>query len=152
MSRTRALRSVTQNFLSTYSSRYSDRQGYWLFGFLSEVPLLEIDLLGDRYRRCDAPEEDARLLAMDAFVGQLAKARLSESRLAHARLIVTTSPRRTMRIAGGPLRQGRAMTFAVTVTTIGGTDYQASCTKFVAPHDPAVELRSRRAEGVSPKE
>ena len=37
----RHLKSVLAGFLGTYTSRYSDFQGYWLFGFIVEV----IDLM-----------------------------------------------------------------------------------------------------------
>ena len=145
MATQRVLRSVTKNFLATYTSRYSDRDGYWLFGFLSDNPQLEIDLLGDRYRRSGEPSEDARLFAMDAFVDQLAKAKVAETRLRSARLSISTSPQKTERVAGGTLRQGREMTFVVVVAMDAGTTYEARCTKFVSPHDPALELRSARA-------
>jgi hypothetical protein len=145
MATQRVLRSVTKNFLATYTSRYSDRDGYWLFGFLSDNPQIEIDLLGDRYRRSGEPSEDARLFAMDAFVDQLAKAKVAETRLRSARLSISTSPEKTERVAGGTLRQGREMTFVVVVTTDAGTTYDARCTKFVSPHDSSLELKSARA-------
>jgi hypothetical protein len=146
MATQRVLRSVTRNFLETYTSRYSDREGYWLFGFLSDSPQLEIDLLGDRHRRSEDPPEDARLFAMDAFVDQLTKARMAEARLRSARLTISTSPQRTDQVAGGTLREGREMTFAVVITTNTGATYDARCTRFVARHDPSLELRSTRAE------
>ena len=146
MATQRVLRSVTRNFLATYTSRYSDREGYWLFGFLSDNPELEIDLLGDRYRRSDDPAEDARLCAMDAFVDQLAKAKVAETRLRTARLSISTSPQKIERVSGGTLRQGREMTFVVVITTDAGATYEAICTKFVAPHNPSLELRSTRSE------
>jgi hypothetical protein len=151
MATQRVLRSVTRNFLATYTSRYSDREGYWLFGFLSDAPQLEIDLLGDRYRRSDDPSEDARLFAMDAFVDQLTKAKMAEARLRSARLSISTSPQKTERVAGGTLRQGREMTFVVAVTTNTGATYEARCTQFVAPHDPSLELRSTRADPRPPQ-
>jgi hypothetical protein len=38
------LRAVTKIFLGTYASRHTHRSGYWLFGFLSDVSELEMDL------------------------------------------------------------------------------------------------------------
>ena len=41
------IKSVLWNFLGTYMSRYSDYDGYWLFGFLIEdMGELEINILG----------------------------------------------------------------------------------------------------------
>jgi hypothetical protein len=42
----RVLNSVLRGFLGSYSSRYSDFDGFWLFGFLvSDLALMEVDLL-----------------------------------------------------------------------------------------------------------
>jgi hypothetical protein len=42
----RKIRGVLHNFLATYSSRYSDYDGYWLFGVLAqESGHLQIDLV-----------------------------------------------------------------------------------------------------------
>lgn len=142
MSIRRALRAVTRNFLGTYTSRYSDRNGYWLFGYLAETTKLEIDLLGDRYRRGEEPSEDARMLAMDAFSDQLIKAGVPETSLRTASLTIATSSTIEERLVVGIRRAGRAMTFDVVVVTDRGASYEASCRKFVAPHDPSLELRS----------
>jgi hypothetical protein len=48
MPSSRTLRAVLHNTLGTYLSRYSDYDGYWLFGFL--VPRL-IELKFDLLRR-----------------------------------------------------------------------------------------------------
>jgi hypothetical protein len=45
-------------------------------------------------------------------------------------------------MAGGVLRRGYEMTFAVEVSTVEGTTFHSAITRFVAPHDPAVELQS----------
>jgi hypothetical protein len=143
MSRPRVLRAVTKNFLGTYTSRYTDRDGYWLFGFLADGPPLDIDLLGDRYRRSEEPAEDARLFAMDAFLDQLMKAKLPESRLRTGRLAISASPTPVEQLAGGLLRKGREVIFTVAVTTDRGGKYGATCTKFVAPHDRASNSGAR---------
>jgi hypothetical protein len=48
----RIIKSVLHNFLGTYTSRYSDFNGYWLFGFLvGDISQVAVDLLGaDRYQ------------------------------------------------------------------------------------------------------
>jgi hypothetical protein len=140
----RVLRAVTKNFLGTFTSRYTDRHGYWLFGFLPDEPL-NIDLQGDRSRRGDDPCEDARMSAMKAFLDQLNKAKFPEARLRDARLSISTSRTPVERMVGGYRRTGREMTFAIVVTPDRGQEYRAICTKFVAPHDSSIERRSARA-------
>jgi hypothetical protein len=146
MSTRRVLRSVTSNFLGSYTSRYSDRDGYWLFGFLSATPALDIDLLGDAARSGDEPSEDARIFAIEAFDDQLIKAGLSKDRLRTARLAIATSSTPVERLAGGNVRTGREMSFAVVVETDRGVGYTVFCKKFVAPHDPTLEGRSARTD------
>jgi hypothetical protein len=146
VSTSRVLKGVTENFLRTYTSRYSDHRGYWLFGFLVEDAQLDIDLLGDRYRKSEEPAEDARMFAMDSFVDQLMKAGVPEPRLFTARLFISSSGTTSERLAGGILRKGREMKFVVVVVTKEGARYEARVTKFVAPHDQAVEHRSRRGD------
>ena len=42
----RAMKSVLHNFLETYTSRYSDYDGFWVFGFIVETMLpANIDLM-----------------------------------------------------------------------------------------------------------
>lgn len=44
----RAIRGVLGNFLGTYTSRYSEHDGYWLFGLVvAELGELEVNLLAD---------------------------------------------------------------------------------------------------------
>ena len=47
MATRRVIKCVLGNFLGTYTSRYSDFGGYWLFGFLvADLAELQINLLG----------------------------------------------------------------------------------------------------------
>ncbi|MCE9583307.1 MAG: hypothetical protein K8T20_12535, partial [Planctomycetes bacterium] len=46
MARRRTIEGVLYNFLGTYTSRYSDFDGYWLFGFIVEsTSQLTLDLM-----------------------------------------------------------------------------------------------------------
>ena len=38
------IKSVLRNFLETFASRYTDYDGYWLFGFLVEHDLNELGI------------------------------------------------------------------------------------------------------------
>jgi hypothetical protein len=72
------------------------------------------------------------------------KAGVPEARLHVARLFISTSATAADHVAGGILRTGRLMKFAVVVVTKLDARYEARLEKFVAPHDPTVEHRSRR--------
>jgi hypothetical protein len=131
----RVLRSVTKNFLGTYTSRYSDRQGAWLWGFLCGGPDLDIDLLGsDRSRNGSEPAEDARVLALERFADQLAKVHFRERRLKDARLSVVTLPPVYEETVRTTRRKGHIMSFRVSVTTDLVWTCEASCGVFVAPY------------------
>jgi hypothetical protein len=45
MASLRAIKCALHNFLGTYSSRYSEYSGYWLFGFLvNDLTRIDFDL------------------------------------------------------------------------------------------------------------
>jgi len=140
------LKGVLSGFLGTYTSRYSDYKGYWLFGFLSSIHLLEIDLLGDSESRGTEPVELARCLAIDAFADQLAKVAMPESCVRRAGLVIRIVGEPVEEVAGSSLRRGNHVAFYVEVETDQKKIFRATRTVFVAAHDPAVELRSTRAD------
>lgn len=142
MAKVAALQSVVTNFLRTFTSRYSEYRGYWLFGFLCGHPRFEIDLLGDEHCHGRDPFEVARSRAVEDFLDQLACARISPSKLASARLTIRTGDEPFEQVAGGVLRHGYQMTFDVTATTQEEITYFSACAHFVAPHDPALERQS----------
>jgi hypothetical protein len=147
MANRRMLKGVINGFLGTYTSRYTAYQGYWLFGFLiAETPLLQIDLLGDRERRGRDPVELSRCLAVRAFADQRAKAHLRESCVRRAGLAIRVLAERVEEVAGGSLRRGNHVSFDVEVESDHGKTYRATRKIFVAPHDPAVEMRSTRSD------
>jgi hypothetical protein len=143
MPNSRALNGVINDFLGTYTSRYTDYCGYWLFGFLCRGNWqLQVDLLGDRRFLDRTPEEAASSLAVHLFVDQLRKVGMPASHVREARLTIRTPDQTVVQVAGGVLRRGYEMTFEVDLTSDQGKRFQARSTRFVAPHDPAVEERS----------
>ena len=73
----RAILGVLGNFLGTYTSRYSDYEGYWLFGFLvTDIGELRIDLLAPSAGESDAPLGVAVRSAAAQFADQVQKAGL----------------------------------------------------------------------------
>jgi hypothetical protein len=144
MPSSRTLRAVLHNALGTYLSRYSDYDGYWLFGFL--VPRL-IELRFDLLRRsehADMIEIRAAERAVSAFREQLAKAGLPLDRIRSADL----SLRREMALVdldidGVPAR-GWAVVATARAETKSGLRFERRSVVRVAAHNPAVERRSAR--------
>jgi hypothetical protein len=57
MATRRVIKSVLRNFLGTYTSRYSEIRGYWLFGFLvPDLGELHFDLLSRRADRLETAQ------------------------------------------------------------------------------------------------
>jgi len=73
-----ALRGVLAGFLGTFTSRYSDFDGYWLLGFLVKEREIVIDLLADPSDD-SSPVSAARHLAAVKFGEQLQKSGLPRS-------------------------------------------------------------------------
>ena len=147
MASRRVLKGVLANFLHTYASRYSDFDGYWLFGLVVEqLERLEVDLLqADGDAENIRPVEFARRLARLRFREQLAKVGLGLDRVKAAFLILSRA---------GDARPGHVNVDAATgwpvsctarATTDLGRVFETTLTiRFVAPHDPAKEHWSGR--------
>ncbi len=142
----RSIRGVLANFLATYTSRYSDYDGYWLFGFLvGALGELEIDLLAPVPSPTDDPLSSARHSAPIKFLDQLRKARLEPSQLRDARLTIRELPGPVEGFVNGFSCSGRKVEFAAEAVLTGGRRHRVDQTLFVAAHNPATEHRSARA-------
>src|SRR5206468_1458652 len=83
----RVVKAVLKNFLGTYTSRYSDYCGYWLFGFLvGDLDEVQFDLLTRAGGNQNTPRAVATLLAATKFADQMCKAGLKPSQFRDARL------------------------------------------------------------------
>ena len=142
----KAINGVLHNFLETYTSRYSDYDGYWLFGMLiGEPEQFCIDLLGANCKASEnAPMAAAAQLAATKFKEQMEKAGLSLSCVREAKLTVTKSPDPKTGYVNGHRSAGFDLNFAARAVSLGGRPYGCEKSVFVAPHDPDVELRSVR--------
>ncbi len=138
--------SCAHNFLGTYTSRYSDCDGYWLFGMLvGEVRELKIDLLNPSIGTTDsAPVTAAIRLAAQKFREQMEKAGLSASRVQEAQLDVTKLPDSQRGLVNGRMCAGYNVRFSAKVVYENGTIFKRELSVFVAPHNPAIETRSAR--------
>jgi hypothetical protein len=151
MTTDRAFRGVVRNFLSTYASRYSDYQGYWLFGFIvSSLSEFRVDLLTPAVPDPHTPSSAlAAYLAHQKFTEQVQKARLDLSRLRGATLLLARKTPPVYGFVNGHRSAGHVIAFRATAVTETGRSYSAELEVFVAPHDPAIENRSASANATS---
>lgn len=148
MTRRRHITAVLHNFLGTYTSRYSDYGGYWIFGMVvRDGQHLEIDLLDSAYDATEtSPVAVTMQIARRTFTEQLGKARLRTGWIREARLIITRSTSTRNDVVDGHMRTGYDVSFAATAVSDLGRTYESARSVFVAPHDPSVERRSARAK------
>lgn len=68
------LMSVVHNFLETFTSRYSDYDGYWVFGhIIQELENEEVNLLKPRTDETNTPKDLIKKIAVEKFFQQLKK-------------------------------------------------------------------------------
>jgi hypothetical protein len=146
MPRAREIVGVLYNFLGTFTSRYSDLDGYWLFGKLvSSTNEFTIDLMSSGASSAEsAAMASARELARRKFREQMEKAGIPVSTLREGHLRVTKSPGSRMGLVNGQVSAGHELKFVATVFLNSGKHYANERPVFVAPHNPAIEQRSNR--------
>jgi len=146
MATRRTVRGVLGNFLGTYTSRYSDYDGYWLFGFLvADLAELRIDLLATQVDDANTPVSVAVRSAVGKFDDQVRKAGLVRSQVREACLTIRRLPGSVEGPVNGHSCAGYNISFSAGVLMDGGRRYEREQIVFVAPHDSKVELRSARA-------
>lgn len=138
-----AIKSVLHNFLGTYTSRYSDYEGYWLFGFLFlKFRTLRIDLLLPNVGETDTPEVAFAIqLASQRFKQQLEKAGINIADILNAAFIIRVMPEVVQGVVNNNICWGQNFRFTVKVKTIHKTKYERELSVFVAPHNPKIESR-----------
>jgi hypothetical protein len=147
MATRKAIKSVLDNFLGTFTSRYSDYGGYWLFGFLvTEAESLNFDLLTISPQPESGPVSIAANLAVQRFQDQLAKHRLDISYVHTASVVVERLPLTVDGQVNGRSAIGYQRRVSASAVTDRGRRYQSERSFFVAPHNPRAELRSTRAD------
>jgi hypothetical protein len=149
------LKSVLAGFLGTYTSRYSEFEGYWLFGFLLDAPpQLKVDLLEDCSKPAGEPAMRVAVeLARTKFAEQLEKAHVPRAQVRTALLSIERPDTAVVRQVGyegssaalvARIRRGYDLHLRVEVVTENGLLVVAESTVFAASHDPAHEFRSGR--------
>lgn len=146
MATRRAIRGVLGNFLGTYTSRYSDYDGYWLFGFLvAGLGELRIDLLSPSADELDSLLGLVVRSAGAKFADQVQKAGLVRSQIREAWLTVRKLPEPAAGSVNGVPCAGHEVSFKAEALMEDGRRYEREQLVFIAPHNAEVELRSARA-------
>ena len=139
---TRAINQALYGFLGTFTSRYSECDGYWLLGFLVGREPLLIDLLHQSTipAMSGDPVDVARAVAFERFKVQLSKARIERDEVQSATLRIETLGGVHGLVAG---RAGRRMRFRTAVIVKGGRSVERAVDVGVAVHDPKFERQSQ---------
>jgi hypothetical protein len=151
MTRRRCLRGAMHNFLGTLTSRYSDVDGYWVLGLVvDDLDHLSIDLLADSNMDAGPTPLAAFIrMARKRFREQIGKQRIPDSWVTSGCLEITKPATRTDGYVNGHVRPGYQVAFAARVESDLHAVYASHTCVFVAPHDPAIEMRSARRRAVS---
>lgn len=139
--------SVLRGFLGTYVSRYSDLDGYLVFGLAADgLDGLEVDLTIDAPPPSLDSFSEVRRLAIRRFAEQLAKVGLSGSVVRSATLAIRRTPEaQNYHVeTGRRVPSGHDYTFTVSVVTDLGRPYRAECRAFIAPHADVFTRSTRR--------
>ena len=138
----RVLKSVLHNFLGTYTSRYTDFNGYWLFGFLVDIAVpIEFDLVGRASASLDPCIGAAARYAHRAFRDQMQKARLQMNVVRGAAVTVQKLPGEIRGQVNSHLCVGHTFSVHARVVSGTGAEYQSTRNIFVARHDAQREHR-----------
>ncbi|ADB17350.1 hypothetical protein Psta_2681 [Pirellula staleyi DSM 6068] len=149
--RRKSIRNALQGFLGTYTSRNSDLGGYWLFGqLLVRKPSYQFSLMGWACHT-NPIEETAWRLAISRFTDQVRKAKLSLKIVRQAVLEIDTNPEQVTGMRSGKTTSGHLVTVTIRCLLDNGQSYENQRTFFVAPHDPAYEIkRATNPDSLSP--
>jgi hypothetical protein len=142
----RAIKGVLDNFLGTYTSRYSDYNGYWLFGMLiGDVEEMSINLLSSTENESpNTPLGTATKLAIQKFREQMEKAGLDLSYAREASVHFKKLPGAAEGFVNGRICPGHTIQFVARVVSHSGYAHERERRVFVAPHNPQFERKSDR--------
>ena len=140
----RVIHAVLHNFLGTYTSRYSDHNGCWLFGqIVDKFERIEVELTSaDGVESPDSLIAFTANLAVAKFSRHMRLSRLNPSYTREARLVISKLPGQVVGQVNAFLCTGCLLSFEVRALSDHGRLYNCEKRVFVAPHNPAWELRS----------
>lgn len=138
--------SLLDNFLGTFTSRYSQFDGYWLFGFLvNECGEIAVDLLSESPADAgNSPLERTAQIARVKFAEQLEKLQIHPHYLSAATLTIRLPGENVSGEVNGQNCLGFEVTFSAQAVSDRGASYRSERKLFVAPHHPSNERRSAR--------
>ncbi len=140
------MRDKTVCGVGTYTSRYSDYDGYWLFGFLvSDLAEVRINLLEAPSSESDIPAGTAARPAARKFADQTHKAGLVPTQIKEAWLTIRKLSTPVGGLVNGFCCTGHNVRFFVEAVVDGGRRYEREKVMFIAPHRADIESRSTRA-------
>ena len=143
------VKGVLDNFLGTFTSRYSDHNGYWVFGMLvGDLGELRIDLLRSIEGKFDnTPLGTVTKLAAEKFREQMEKTGLAVTYAQEASIKIKKLTDPTNGFVNGRRCPGWTFQFTARVVSHSGYACEREKSVFVAPHNPKVEQRSARPPG-----
>ena len=145
MPRRTEIKGVLGNFLSKFASRYSDYDGYWLFGLLvNENEEISIDLLLPFHSNTTSIVSVTQRIASSTFQNQIVKAQLPLSVIHNATLNIVKTDRVVKCCNHGMWRDCFGLRLCVRVRTDLGRKFKREKFVFAAAHNPAFETRSTR--------
>jgi len=137
--------------LDTYGSRYSDYDGYWIFGLLArETDSVSFDLLSsDAPASSSSVVSEACRLAREKFQEQLQRSHIPTDCVSGAKLTIQKIGDSKVGPVNGHISHGHQVSMVAEAVSDLGKKYRAERFLFVAPHDPSIEHRSvRRKEPI----
>jgi hypothetical protein len=147
MASRKPMKGILQNFLGTYTSRYSDYNGYCLFGmFVSDLDELKINLLTTENIAGESkPMAIARQLAATKFSEQVNKVGLAISQVREAHLTIKKLAALKKGVVNERVTTGHEVQFLAMAVLDNGKTFESKTVEFIAPHNPEVERQSTRA-------
>jgi hypothetical protein len=147
MASRKLMKSVLRGFLGTYTSRYTELDGYWLFGLLVEsLEVMTIDLLNPVVPTATPAAVAATKLAADKFADQMQKAGIPSPLVGAAVLVIRKDNLGWRSFAGRPRPvSGFEVSFTVSATMDTGRVYSDRVRELVVPQTSGLFGRSGRA-------
>ncbi|HSI62782.1 MAG TPA: hypothetical protein VLE43_06675, partial [Candidatus Saccharimonadia bacterium] len=138
MPRRRLINGVLRGFLGTFTSRYSDYEGYWLFGFLVDAPgVIVVDLLSaDDDLAPSTPVASTRAIAIRKFRDQVEKSRIPAHWIASACLELHIPKQLVAASSGSARKPTIELKVATRIKSDLGRIYMREAYLEASPHDP----------------
>jgi hypothetical protein len=145
----RRLTGVLCGFLDAFVSRYSDYDGYWIFGLLvRERAEVSFELLRGSSDMPGSPVFSAAVrIAKSRFASLLEKYCIPPEFVSEASVAVSRLEPATRGPVNGRTCTGHHYLLVANAASDLGKHYTAHKRIFIAPHDPSVEHRSTRRNG-----